>query len=161
MDQLAEQLTTIRDSLQRLLRAYHPHVTESIEQDGNTNPIEELGSLLARVQARCYSTYHTCAAIAEIAGAALARDYPANPYLVSIEQLAMKEDEQGGVIVDILATCEQILNELLDSSIEIAPQGEPICDALRRAIGWIDVALSHARHVAPSAVPLTLVEMQL
>lgn len=159
MDQLADQVTKIRDSLQRLLREYHPHITEFTEQAGDSNPVEQLRSLLARVQVRCYSTYHTCAAIADIARAALARDYPANPYLMSIEQLAIKEDEQGIALADMLATCEQILQELEDPSVEIAPRKESIYDALLRAMRWVEVALSSANHRAQTDSRLINAEM--
>lgn len=77
--------------------------------------IQELSKLVEQLRLSCYSTYHTCAAIAEIASAGLGSDYPGNPYLSSIYALATKEDSHAAEVSDLLATCEQLFHEFHDN----------------------------------------------
>ncbi len=74
--------------------------------------LDALQQLLAQLQVRCYSTYHTCAAIADIAHAGLDVQSSGTPYFSSIEALARKEDEHAALVSDLFATCEQLIVEL-------------------------------------------------
>lgn len=67
---------------------------------------------LAQLQVRCYSTYHACAAIADIAHAGIDFHSIGTPYFASIEALARKEDEHAALVSDLFATCEQLVVEL-------------------------------------------------
>ncbi len=101
--------------------------------------VDELRRVLSQLQVQCYSTYHACAAIAEIARAGLDHDYPGNPYLASIEALALREDEHGAFVCDTLATCEVMLGEISppsDCTRRVTP-----ADALANARIWIEAAL--------------------
>ncbi len=102
--------------------------------------VDALRRVLSQLQVQCYSTYHACAAIAEIARAGLDRDYPGNPYLSSIEALALREDEHGVFVSDALATCEVMLGEITPLSSDCTHSIAP-AEALANARGWIETAL--------------------
>lgn len=74
--------------------------------------LDALQQILAHLQVRCYSTYHACAAIADIAHAGMEVQSIGTPYFSSIEALARKEDEHAALVSDLFATCEQLIVEL-------------------------------------------------
>jgi len=74
--------------------------------------LDALQQLLAQLQVRCFSTYHACAAIADIAHAGMEVQSIGTPYFSSIEALARKEDEHAALVSDLFATCEQLIVEL-------------------------------------------------
>ncbi|MCX7930659.1 MAG: hypothetical protein N2663_08080 [Chlorobi bacterium] len=108
------------------------------------NVLTELRTLVNTLQLRVYSIYHTCAAIAEIARAGLERDYSGNPYLMSILSLALREEEQGMITGDMIATLQQLCSEFC---LPEHGQDGDISDAVHYAHEWIGVAL---RQLSPS-----------
>ncbi|GIV55213.1 MAG: hypothetical protein KatS3mg039_1731 [Candidatus Kapaibacterium sp.] len=74
--------------------------------------LDALQQHLAQLQVRCFSTYHACAAIADIAHAGMEVQSIGTPYFSSIEALARKEDEHAALVSDLFATCEQLIVEL-------------------------------------------------
>ncbi len=74
--------------------------------------LDALQQHLVQLQVRCYSTYHACAAIADIAHAGMDLQSGGTPYFSSIEALARKEDEHAALVSDLFATCEQLFVEL-------------------------------------------------
>jgi len=143
----AEQLEQHLGALCKKLTLLEQRVSAAIQPGAHDQAISppelvgELRRLLAQLQLRSLSTYHACAAIAEIARAGLERDYPGNPYLTSIETLAAKEDNHGVDASDMFATCEQILAEL------VPPHGQNItlAQALAHARWWLSMAREAVR----------------
>ncbi len=77
-----------------------------------TELLEAIKHIVDELQVTCYSTYHSCAAIADIARAGLNIASDGHPYFISIEALARKEDEHASRVSDLFATCEQMIVEL-------------------------------------------------
>jgi hypothetical protein len=108
--------------------------------------IAELRSLLGWLHVQSLSAYHTFAAIAEIARAGLARDYPGNPYLTSIEALAIKEDSHAMRISEQYALVEQLFAEIFPPPNDIGG----LVQCLAHARQWIEYGL----YAAPSTIDL-------
>jgi hypothetical protein len=77
-----------------------------------TELLEAIKQIVDELQVTCYSTYHSCTAIADIARAGMDIATDGNPYFTSIESLARKEDEHASRVSDLFATCEQMIVEL-------------------------------------------------
>jgi hypothetical protein len=149
VENFGEELRWICQRLATLEGQLRPQTAQTFHTDHAIDFAEliaELRSLLGWLHVQSLSAYHTFAAIAEIARAGLEKDYPGNPYLTSIEALAIKEDTHAMRVSEQYALVEQLFAEIFPPPNDTGG----LVQSLAHARQWIEYGL----YAAPSTIDL-------